>query len=193
MGWTSYNAKYYKNGKIDKVAEVESNLVWRETETTKHTILKSALVGTTVYSAIENYDKLNNTRKVFATVFLTKTNMNNHYNFSFKDMTENCCPCEYKCPTTILNLLTETDNKYAKEWRQNCRTYHNQKRKSFGALKVGTKIKFISQVNTNVTRKGDVLIAEKCAGAKSSFWLINGYKVSSQLLKSLTNSNYTLM
>jgi hypothetical protein len=41
-------------------------------------------------------------------------------------MDETCGPYEKKCPLSILNLLTPTDNEWANEWRKQCRAYNKQ-------------------------------------------------------------------
>lgn len=33
-------------------------------------------------------------------------------------------PCDTKCPDRLLDMLDETDNDYAKEWRAKCRAYN---------------------------------------------------------------------
>jgi len=50
-----------------------------------------------------------------------------YYNFGYKDMDENMGPYFYNCPKRILELLTPTTSKYAKEWRRRC--WRNIKRK----------------------------------------------------------------
>jgi len=137
MGWTSYWAKEYKNGKVDIIAEVENNLNG-ENEKGKWTVLKSAKYGSTVYSAVEYLNKETNERKVFATIFLTNTR---NGEFSYKDMDESCGPYAYDCPESILKLLTPTESKWANEWRNKCREVR-KKDKELKALPIGTKIIF---------------------------------------------------
>lgn len=140
MGWTSYNANYYKNGKVDRVAEVKSHFKDEE----NYKVLKALAVGSTVYMAIER--KINEERIVFAAIYLTSTNMKDYYNFSYKDMDETAGPCERECPESILKLLTPTDDEWANEWRNDC--WENIKKKkekkkdpnSLGNLPVGSII-----------------------------------------------------
>lgn len=114
MGWTSYNAKFYKNGKVDKIAEIKSH--FEQEENCK--VLKASSVGNTVYVAIEK--KINKEKIVFAAIYLTSINMKSYCNFSYKYINETEGPSERKCPVSILNLLTPTDNKWANEWRNDC-------------------------------------------------------------------------
>lgn len=114
MGWTSYNAKYYKKGKIDRIAEVKSH--FKEDENYK--VLKASAVGSTIYMAVER--EINNEKIVFCAVYLTSTNMKDYYNFSYKDMDETVGPCQRECPESILKLLTPTDSEWANEWRADC-------------------------------------------------------------------------
>jgi hypothetical protein len=166
MGWTSYNATNYKNGKIDRVKEVEDQLKWGEDCPNKYTVLKSALVGSTVYSAIERTHKETGERQVFATIFLTSTNMKDYYNFSYKDMDETCGPNESKCPLSILKLLTPINQEWANSWRERCYKYHASKKSPINLNKfpIGTKIKmpywdkekaeFLTLIKTNGRQYG---------------------------------------
>lgn len=144
MGWTSYNASCYKNGKVDRKAECD--YLNRDTLSTngqyKFKLLKSAMVGSVYYAAIQctsTYDMTNS--KVFAVIYLTSVDNSDYYNFSYKDMDESCGPCQAKCPKSILNLLTPTDSEYANNWRKRCEEYHAKKKNSPNSLPMGTKIK----------------------------------------------------
>lgn len=145
MGWTSYHADFYKGGKIDRLAEVE-NVLNGENEHGIWRVLKSSLVGKTIYSAVDFTNKTTGENIVFATVFLTSVDANDFYNFSYKDMDETCGPCECDCPKSILALLTPTENEFAQEWRKRC--YENLEKKklkkqnpdSLSNLPVGSKI-----------------------------------------------------
>lgn len=114
MGWTSYNANYYKNGKVDRVAEIKSHFEQNE----NYNVLKASSVGSTIYLAVERI--VNEEKVVFAAVYLTSINMKDYYNFSYKDMDETVGPCQRECPESILKLLTPTDNELANEWRNDC-------------------------------------------------------------------------
>ena len=136
MGWTSYDATNYKINKkgikvIDKKAECDSLF------DDNHKVLKSAVVGNVYYVAIENDDK-----EVYAIVILISTSNRDGFNFGYKDMSEFCGPYKTKCPKSILNLLTPTENKWANEWRQKCWDYHD--RPKLKDVKIGQKIKFKS-------------------------------------------------
>lgn len=45
-----------------------------------------------------------------------------------KVMDESMGPCYYRFPERFLGLLSDTDNKYALEWRQKVREYHASKK-----------------------------------------------------------------
>lgn len=154
MGWTSYNADYYlPNGKIDVKAECD-NLYdthmynWKTNEIIgTFEVLKSALIGSTYYAAIKSTKFATETEPektiVFAAIVLTSVDKNSYYNFAYKDMDETVLPCQCQCPESILNLLTETDSDYAKKWRENCREYHELRKKNNPSkLPYGTKIRF---------------------------------------------------
>ena len=144
MGWTSYHAEFYKNGTVDRKKEIDD--LWTQAESKKYVelnVLKSRMVGSTYYGAIEVKEK-GNVIKVFAIVVLTSVNMNDYFNFSFKEMCETAGPYCYDCPKGILDLLTETDNEYAIQWRKKCRENIRKKKEKLtkGTLPVGSIIKF---------------------------------------------------
>lgn len=114
MGWTGYNANFYKKGKVDRLAEIKSLYDGEE----NYKILKASLVGSVVYAAIEK--NTDDEKCVFAAVYLTSTKEDDYFNFSYKDLDETCGPNYYDCPESILKLLTPTDNDYAIEWRVEC-------------------------------------------------------------------------
>jgi hypothetical protein len=135
MGWTWYRATKYKNGgSVDRKAELDTQYRWGD----KYEVLKSAMVGSTYYAAVKHKE----TGEVFAAVFLTSTYGKEYHNFGYKDMDETCGPCESKCPTGILALLTETESEFALKWREKCRQYHADKKSpsSYANLPLGTKV-----------------------------------------------------
>lgn len=138
MGWTSYHANFYKNGKVDRKAEIDT--MWNDDTSHKFTVLKSSMKGSVYYGAI----KQKNTGEVFAVVFLTSTDMKDYFNFSYKDMDETCGPYQCDCPKGILDLLTPTDNEMANAWRETCYERLKAKRNpnTLGRLPVGTVIKY---------------------------------------------------
>ncbi len=87
-------------------------------------VLRSALVAMRrYYAAVERIEKPSGERSVFAIVCLvdySPRNKDGHV-FGYKDMAETVGLDEVDCPAAILDLLTPTDSKWAKEWRQNCR------------------------------------------------------------------------
>lgn len=133
MGWTSYHATHYKNGRIDRKAEIDS--LWETDDNFE--VLKSSMVGSTYYAAIKRNDC------VFATIALTSVDMKDYFNFAYKDMGEDMGPYKCDCPKGILDLLTPTENEYANAWRKKC--YENIKAKkdpnALANLPVGSEIK----------------------------------------------------
>ena len=156
MGWTSYHASHYKNGKVDRKAECDAyfeeglNQGW-------YRIVKSAMVGNTYYAAVQSLrryvsdGKGNRTevdvpeaeRTTWAAVSLTHVDNKEYFNFSYKSMSENEGPAESKCPASILKLLSETEDEWAKAWRERCHTHAKEKSSpnSLSKLPVGTKIR----------------------------------------------------
>lgn len=157
MGWTSYNASYYKNGKVDRKAECD-NIITDDC----FAVLKSSMVGTVYYAAVESIKKREKSadgtekyvevpksqRVVFAVIMLTSVNENDYYNFSYKLMDETVMPYCFDCPKSILALLTEPKCEYARKWREKCYVRIEEKKKRKALLKrlnefeIGTLIKF---------------------------------------------------
>ena len=163
MGWTSYIATHYKNGKVDCKAEMDSRLTQHEHDGYPElNVLKSAIKGGTYYAAVQI--KHNGVQeKVLGVVALISTKWHDGMNFGYKDMDETMGPGYYDCPKTILDLLTPTDSEWANEWRQKCREQLN--RPKLGQLPIGTKIKWNDKE------------LEKCAPSyqfKTPWWHIVG-------------------
>lgn len=184
MGWTSYHATHYKNGKVDRKAECDAYFM-EGLNAGYYDVLKSSMVGSVYYAAVKplkRYNKANEIvdipkeeQYVFAAVFLTSTDMKDYWNFSYKNMDESYGPCSYDCPKGILDLLTPTESEYANAWRKQC--YENIAKKKnpngFNKLPVGTIIKVVMPVNTNYFRAGQEVKLEKRYkwGSNRTEWL----------------------
>ena len=145
MGWTFYNAGYYKNGKIDRKAELDDHFTWSEGPR-KVTVLKSSMVGSVYYAAVRSQNESTGSDITFGLVCLTSTRSRAFHNFGYKDMTDDMGPGYYDCPAGILDLLTEPTNEWAAEWRENCRKRIAEKRQAkqngIASLPVGSVIEF---------------------------------------------------
>lgn len=130
MGWTgsfiyeTWNEPY-RDGKggFDRKAFLDNEL----TETNDNSswkVLKSVMVGSTYYAAIERTIFETGEKVIYATVCLTSIENNQIW---YKDMSEDMGPYKYDCPLSILSLLSPTDNKYALEWRKQCRIQVDKK------------------------------------------------------------------
>lgn len=141
MGWTTYHATFYKNGKVDRKAEMDNLYTW-ENDNKKVSVVKSSMVGSVYYAAVKVENKGDKTEEVTGAVALTcgTDRRDPYYNFGYKDMSEDMGPCEYDCPTGILDLLTPTESEWANEWRRKCR--EKKKQPKLSDLNVGAKIKF---------------------------------------------------
>ena len=189
MGWTSYQATYYKNGKVDRKAECDAYFM-EGLNRGYFEVLKSSMVGSTYYAAVKALKKSSgrdengeyiyvdipeNEQRVFAVVFLTSTNMKDYYNFSYKDMDESCGPNRCDCPKGILDLLSPTESEWANEWRKQC--YENLAQKKnpngFNKLPVGTVIKVVMPFDTNYFKKGREVKLQKRNkfGSNRTHWI----------------------
>lgn len=160
MGWTSTDARFYTaDGKVNRQAECDALYTW-EGEKTKNEVIKSSMRGSVYYAAVRTTDKTTGHSEVFAAVCLTSTRRDGGFNFGYKGMAEDIGPCEDDCPKGILVLLTDTESKYAKEWRERCWAKirdKKQNRQSLASIKIGEIIEF--------ERGGVTIRAEKMAPA----------------------------
>ena len=194
MGWTYYDAPVqYRNGKryIDRKAECDKLFNWRE-EHKSGKVLKSAMVGSTYYAAVQllNDDVQED---VCAVVVLTKTDCKSHWNFGYKDMNETMGPYECSCPESILKLLTPTTNEYALNWRECCKKHNFDKARKdcLRSLPVGTKIRFNLEYNmANGAQKGDEVTLTKVDRENGKiYWYGQGYRWKPKYI----NSNYKVV
>ena len=141
MGWLFYDAKHYtERGKVDRKAECDSIYTW-EDEKYKTEVVKSAMKGRVYYAAIRQTDKQTGKSQIQGNVTLTSSERGG-FNFGYKGISENCGPCEDSCPKSILLLLTDTDNEYAKEWRERCWNNIYNKKPTLTSVKIGQVIEF---------------------------------------------------
>lgn len=133
MGWTSYEATYFKkNGDIDRKAECDAYFM--RDNAGHYKVLKSSMKGTVYYAAVTTLTKYigkdengksmyesipEDKQEVWAAVFLTRTEEGRY--FHYKDQDETAGPCEDHCPKCILDLLSDTDHELALDWRKRCR------------------------------------------------------------------------
>lgn len=178
MGWTSYHAEFYKNGKIDRKAECDNEL----TKSGCYEVLKSAMVGATYYGAVRNKDNT-----VFAVVMLTSVDTKDYFNFAYKDMSETMMPYHFECPQNILNLLTPTNNAWANEWRRRCKENAEIKQAKNGLknLKVGAKIEVEMPCKTTLHEKGAKVVLTKRTYNGKQCWFFGEYKVAPNLWKEI--------
>ena len=195
MGWTSQHATYYRNGIIDRKAEMDNYFKEENSANGKYhyKTLKSAMVGSTYYAAIEKINNETKEREVFALICLTSVNMSDYFNFSYKDMDETMGPNERKCPIGILNLLTPTDYQWANKWREDCRKYHTQ-RNELTKLdthgKKGGKIGFTPKYDLGSGKKaGEEFVLfwmDSWGQRKKGFWTDGFYRYPKSLLQTGT-------
>lgn len=123
MGWICYDSKeLYSNGKVNRRKEMDKVCSW-ETDDHSSRVLKSVMVGSVYYAAVEVTTISTGAREVTAVVCITcgrKPGDPNGYNFGYKFMDETMGPLAFDCPGSILKLLTPTENEEAQTWRDIC-------------------------------------------------------------------------
>ena len=199
MGWTSYEATYFKkNGDIDRKAECDAYFM--RDNAGHYKVLKSSVKGTVYYAAVttlttyigqdENGKSIYESipeyeRKVWAAVFLTRTEEGKY--FYYKDMDETMGPCEDHCPKCVLDLLSETDNKSALNWRIRCleNIKKSNKLSKLDRLRNGSVIRFPSILNfTNGISVGDEITLTKI----NRKWVYEKYQTRYSLKKTYDES-----
>ena len=161
MGWDESFAHHWKNGKIDRKAECDARFTFK-TEKQEVSVLKSSMVGSTYYAAVQV--KTPEETTVIGGVILT--GIRGPY-IAMKVLEETCGPTERKCPKSILKLLTPTQSEWANEWRRDCLAYHDKKERekkdkfSLKNLPIGTTIDFIAPYDTSACKKGEHVFLEK--------------------------------
>lgn len=165
MGWTgTYNYIWNNNGSIDRKATLDDEFKgWENSNGAKTENIKSAMHGTTYYSAMKT-TQADGSFEIWALIVLTSVKDNMFY---YKEMDETEIPYNYDCPASILNLLTETDNENANTWRNMCKEAKEAKKNSWlKKLPIGGRIVY-------TTYNGDKKILVKHPAAyqfKTWFW-----------------------
>ena len=104
MGWTGI--PNFDGGVKEQIQEV----------TAGYDVLKAQKVGSVIYAAVRD----EKSGEVWCLITLTDTNPRYH-EFLYKSMSDSSGPHATSCPTSILDLLTETDDPYATRWRAKAR------------------------------------------------------------------------
>lgn len=113
MGWTGTHKPYRM-----KFRDFLRTELFRDED--KEEMLECSIVRrNTAYMAV----RIKKTGEVYGLVvqILFCPNPDVYYNIHYKEVDETMGPYQTACPKKILDLLTPTDNKYAKEWRKACR------------------------------------------------------------------------
>ena len=128
MGSTSiYDHNYqYKNFKTNKDIRHYFDDLWNEeTDTVKHTVLRSSVINTVYYAAIKQIRKDTNETEVFASIIPFSLS---RHELTYSDYTDANLPYYTKCPEATLKLLSPTNNQSANKWRKRCHEYNQMKR-----------------------------------------------------------------
>lgn len=166
MGWTYGTAHHFrKDGSIDRKTECDDLHTWDD-EGRSARVLRSTMVGSVYYAAMELLEKKTGEKRVIGVVCLTHTDRRE---IGMKGISETMGPCESDCPIGILDLLSPTDDSYALAWRQRCRERAEERKSkpSLAKLPIGSVIEF--------ERGGETVRLIKEAPAyqfKTAWWLI---------------------
>ena len=218
MGWTGIRATHYKwigkgynrSSVVDRKAECDA--YWEEGLNRGHfKVVKSRMIGSTYYGAIRGLKKCigkNETgeyqytdippaeQETLAVVFLTSVYMKDYYNFSYKDMDESVGPCYYDCPKSILDILSPTNNEFAKEWRRKCyeKIEKNKNPNSLSKLPEDSVIQVTLPWETKYHKEGDVVKLVKIKWNKRTRWFVlNTNCYFSKSMMDVFEDNYELI
>jgi hypothetical protein len=174
MGWTCT----YKEPGVNLTQWFVDHgvLSWPDDGPYRYRVLDSALVRSVHYAAIERVKKETGERKVFATVILTEPHGRSGNNFCWKDMDESVGPTEDSCPARILDLLTETEGEYARNWRERCRA-RVAINKSMPKLVVGLKLVFAEPLKFNNGATVSELVIESLKGQRVTCTRPDGHEL----------------
>lgn len=106
-----------------------SHLDFFREEFGSNSVVAASSVGSTVYLAYQ-YTRDGKPTDIGALVVLTRWERDDWHNFWYKDMSESSGPYNAKCPEQILNMLSPTNCEYSLEWRDRCRKYNEERRRS---------------------------------------------------------------
>ncbi|MFD7956090.1 DUF6927 domain-containing protein [Streptomyces ardesiacus] len=149
MGWTSYRR--------DKNAETNEVHFAKKLDN-RYKIIAHGTVEGVFYAAVRDQT----TSEVTAFIALTRWTNDPDYNFSYKDLDENCGPGDHKAPKSVLNALTPTTNEYALAWRAQCRAHHAQRDFLRRYLKPGAQVRLTHTLTfTNGTRSDTFTYARR--------------------------------
>lgn len=204
MGWTSYEATYFKkNGDIDRKAECDAYFM--SDNAGHYKVVKSSMKGTVYYAAVTTLTKYigkdengksmyesipEDKQEVWAAVFLTRTEEGRY--FCYKDQDETAGPCEDHCPKCILDLLSNTNHELALDWRKRCRKniQKSNKLSKLDRLKNGSVIRFPSILSfTNGINVGDEMTLTKI----NRKWIYEKYGTRYSLKKTYINPDYEIL
>lgn len=166
MGWDGMRATCYRaNGSIDRRAQCDNEHTW-DYEGRRSRVLKSAMVGSVYYAALEITEK-DGSRRVIGCVDVTRVDNSQYCNFIMKSMSEDMEPYFYDCPASILDLLTPREDADALRWREKCREKLRRKKEQpqLGKLPIGTVIE--CEINGETMR---FIKSAPCYQFKTPFW-----------------------
>lgn len=133
MGWISFHLFKGESAKayLDKVY---GGIIYDKSGESiiERKVLKSALVNfREYYCALSIVDNRTGSKKVVAGVAKIEYDNKDFDNFSYKAMDETYGPFLYNCPESVFNLLTETDSRFAIEWREKQKKDNRSEKSSF--------------------------------------------------------------
>ena len=173
MGWISLHLSKGESAKA-YLDNVYGGIIYDKSgePIIEHKILKSVLVNfREYYCALSIVDNRTGSKRVIAGVAKIEYNNKDYYDFSYKAMDETSGPFLYNCPESVFNLLTETDNEFAIEWREKQKKIIDQK-KILSSMTPGSEIFF------KMNEQSETRVLTKCG----KIWTDGFYRYRTSIL-----------
>ena len=146
MGWTTTSDyERHAKGLLTIHEYLDREFASDHPDFPRYEVLDSSLHGKTeYYAAVRSTDRETGKAVVFALIALVsyKPHDPDGQTLGWKEMSERSGPYCFNCPTRILDLLDETDDPNATEWRNRCREHRAEKREAGRAFQEGAVVRF---------------------------------------------------
>ena len=190
MGWTCTEKPF-------NVKEYFDNMHVSTDPMVSMRVLKSGLKNfKEYYAAVEiTYLETNETKVLCSVVICDFYNDCGIPMISYKEMTDSCGPRVDNCPESILDLLTDTDCKFAVMWRMDCRSKIAMRKNLSAQLKHGNKVTFSTPIKfTDGTTHSELYVWKgqrkvrfatyPTADVGTSIWDMPSYRINKSVLAS---------
>ncbi len=172
MGWDSWHATCYKNGRPDVKSEIRNYF-----NCDGYSLLRLEQKGSTYYAAVKHPKG-----HVFGCVVLTSVDSKDYFNVSKKLVDETMGPYENGASEKLIAMLSPIENEFALRWRKDCLERSKQDKKYASLLKSAETISITVPVDLQGYDKGAVVTLRRYG---KSDWTDGIYRWKNALLRRL--------